>query len=57
MINAEIDANLRRVFEEDAASDLPPQLMQLLDRLDSVEVPPSHAPGAGAAGHEGEDDK
>lgn len=38
----QIDANLRRVFEEDAAEDLPPRLMELLEKLDKVAAP---APG------------
>ena len=45
-INAQIDQNLRRVFEEDAASELPPQLLQLLEKLDEIEVPATHAPPA-----------
>ncbi len=35
----QIDANLKRVFEEDAAEDLPPRLLELLEKLDKVEAP------------------
>ena len=40
-----IDENLKRVFDEDANADLPPHLMDLLDRLDKIPV----ADGSGSA--------
>lgn len=40
-----IDENLKKVFVEDANADLPPHLMELLDRLDKIPV----ANGAGQA--------
>ena len=43
-INAQIDENLRRVFEEDAATDMPPHLLELLEKLESIEVPPGKGP-------------
>ncbi|TNJ47837.1 hypothetical protein FGE21_02575 [Phaeobacter sp. B1627] len=33
-----IDENLKKVFEEDANAELPPHLMDLLDRLDKIQV-------------------
>ncbi|MCG7621793.1 MULTISPECIES: NepR family anti-sigma factor [unclassified Epibacterium] len=33
-----IDENLKRVFDEDANAELPPHLMELLDRLDKIPV-------------------
>lgn len=35
----QIDANLKRIFDEDAAQDLPETLVALLAKLDDVEVP------------------
>ena len=43
-IFGQIDANLRRVFEEDAAEDLPPKLLDLLDKLDKIDAPKQRAP-------------
>lgn len=43
-----IDENLKKVFEEDANADLPPQLMDLLDRLDKIPAQMG-APEAGSA--------
>lgn len=37
--DALIDENLKRVFEEDATADLPPQLLDLLAQLDKIEAP------------------
>lgn len=36
---AQIDENLRRIFEEDCAGELPAHLQSLLDKLDSIEIP------------------
>ncbi|MCF3595672.1 hypothetical protein LZG00_16895 [Rhodobacteraceae bacterium LMO-12] len=55
-INAQIDENLRRVFEEDAASELPPQLLQLLNKLDEIEVPIANAPPDHGMGDDGADE-
>lgn len=47
----QIDANLKRVFDEDAAEDLPPRLVELLEKLDRVEAPaPDRA--TGTKGHD-----
>ena len=35
----QIDANMRRMFEDDAKKDLPSELQRLLDRLDEVPIP------------------
>jgi len=40
-----IDDNLKKVFDEDANAELPPHLMELLDRLDKIPV----ADGKGSA--------
>lgn len=50
LAESQIDANLRRIFEEDAEQDLPQELIDLLDRLDSVPVPDSLRPGGGRGG-------
>lgn len=47
----QIDANLKRVFEEDAAEDLPPRLVELLEKLDKVEAPVAGG-GNGAKGQD-----
>lgn len=35
----QIDENLKRVFAEDAAEDLPPRLLNLLQQLDQIDAP------------------
>ena len=38
-IDTQIDANLRRIFEEDVEQDLPDRLKELLAQLDAAEPP------------------
>lgn len=38
-LTTQIDQNLRRIFEEDARAELPERLLDLLDKLDEIEVP------------------
>lgn len=55
-LEAQIDENLRRVFEEDAQAELPQTLLDLLSQLDDVDVPVSSrraAPKGGASGAQG----
>ncbi|KUP91486.1 NepR family anti-sigma factor [Tritonibacter horizontis] len=49
-----IDENLKKVFEEDANADLPPQLMDLLDRLDKIHVATQEASGPDTPTDDGE---
>ncbi len=46
----QIDANLKRIFDEDAAQDLPETLVALLAKLDDVEVPDALKSGGPKAG-------
>ncbi|RYH06555.1 NepR family anti-sigma factor [Tropicimonas sp. IMCC6043] len=49
-LQTQIDDNLRRIFDEDAQTELPDRLLKLLERLD--EVP---APGKGLSDDAGTD--
>jgi hypothetical protein len=43
-LETQIDENLRRVFEEDAAAELPDRLLDLLKQLDEIDAPASPTP-------------
>lgn len=38
-LETQIDENLRRIFEEDAETEMPERLLDLLRQLDEVDLP------------------
>jgi hypothetical protein len=40
-IKTQIDENLKLIFEEDSKAELPERLLNLLDQLDKIELPPA----------------
>lgn len=49
-IFVQIDENLKRVFDEDMEQDLPPRLMELMEKLDRIDAPAEGAVAKDEAG-------